>query len=130
MEDLPLKIGKIDHIIIDDAESSDPCRGEVQCGRRAESTCTDQQDPCGFELFLSFSSNFGQDEVPAVTKKFVARQLVFFGDCRLSRPAGDGRNNTDDICFFDWSLSFLKVSDIFIIHVDVDKAADRELFNL
>jgi hypothetical protein len=47
VEDLPLQVGEIDGVIIDDADSSDAGRRKIGKHRRAESTRADAKHPRG-----------------------------------------------------------------------------------
>jgi hypothetical protein len=95
VENLALEVGEIDGISVDEAESTDPCCGEVEADGRSKSTGSDAEDASCFEAFLSFKSYFGHDEMPGVTCDFVVRELdavesVSFDDagCHRNRSSG------------------------------------------
>ena len=71
--DLPLQVGEIDDVEIDEAEFADAGRGEIQAERRAESAGADQQHLGVLELELTFHADFRHDQVAAVAQDlFVA----------------------------------------------------------
>ena len=92
---LPLQVGEIDDVEIDEAEFADAGRGEIQTERRAESTGADQQHLGVLELELTFHADLGHDQVAAVA------QDLFVGEAgRRSCAAGDA---VSDCTFVDIS---------------------------
>ena len=71
MQNLPLQIGQINGITVDQRDLADPGRGEIERGRRAESAGTDDQGMCGDNSGLSFDTDFVQQDMPAVTQQLL-----------------------------------------------------------
>ncbi len=70
VQHLPLQVAEIDHVEIDQADAANPCGGEVQPERRAESAGADEQHAGRLEPFLPVHADFGHDEMPAVACHF------------------------------------------------------------
>ena len=68
VEELTLQVGDIDHIEVDDADGADASRGEVQCGWRAKSACTDDEYTSGFEASLAGESDARERQVAAIAE--------------------------------------------------------------
>jgi len=51
-EDLPLEIGKLDRVAVDESYTSDTGRGKIQCSGRSNTACADDQHPCRFQAGL------------------------------------------------------------------------------
>lgn len=64
MDDLALQIGKIDHVVIDDADGTDAGRCQIEDSRCTQSAGTDDQHLAGQELFLSFATE--EDDIPGI----------------------------------------------------------------
>ena len=78
VQDLPLQIGGVDAVPVDDSKGSNPCRGEVQRGRGAEPTGADKEHS-GFEqLLLARLAYALEDEVAAVASLLFDGQSVAF----------------------------------------------------
>ena len=71
VDHLPLQVGKVDDVEIDDPDPSDARRGQVQSQRRAQPAGAHQQHLGGFQLLLPFHPDFGNDQVAAVAQDFV-----------------------------------------------------------
>src|SRR4029077_15559118 len=71
VENLPLKIGKIDIVEIDNADGSNAGGCQVKRGRRSESSGADAQDARSFESALPLGCNLGHDEMTRVALQFL-----------------------------------------------------------
>jgi hypothetical protein len=80
VEHLPLEVGDVDDIEVDEADVPDASRGEIQPERRAEPPGADEQHAGGLELPLPAERDVGDDEVAAITEDF------FRGEIREVRP--------------------------------------------
>ncbi len=67
---MALEIGFVDAIEIDDAEATDPSRGEIGEKRGTEPACADGENTGGLELTLTFHCDLGHDEVAGVAPHF------------------------------------------------------------
>ena len=74
MKNLPLKIGQIDVVEIDNAEGADAGGCQIKRGRRSESSGADAQDSRSFESILTLGCNLGHDEVTRVALQFFNAQ--------------------------------------------------------
>ena len=63
---LPLQIGKLDAIVIDETDGADSGRRQIQCGRRPEPTSTDNQYRTVRQSLLTSWTHFSQRKVPCV----------------------------------------------------------------
>src|SRR4030095_10363 len=75
VKNLPLKIGKIDIIEIDNPDGPNAGGCQIKRGRRSESSGADAQDARSFESTLPFGCNLGHDEMTRVALQFVNVQL-------------------------------------------------------
>ena len=67
---MALEIGFVDAIEIDDAEATNPSRGEIGEKRRTKAACADGENTGGLELALTFHRYLGHDEVAGVAPHF------------------------------------------------------------
>ena len=70
VENLPLKIGKIDIVEIDNADGPNARSCEIKRSRRSKSSGTDAQDARSFESILPLGGNLGHDEMTGVALQF------------------------------------------------------------
>ncbi len=78
---LPLQVGEIHHIEIDQAKFAYARSREIQTQRRAEPTGSNQQYFRVFQLKLTLHAHFRHDQMAAVAQNFFireARRGVFF----------------------------------------------------
>jgi hypothetical protein len=66
VKNLPLKIGQIDVVEIDNAEGPNAGGCQIKRGRRSKSSGADAQDARGLEPILTLGCNLGHDEVTRV----------------------------------------------------------------
>src|SRR5205814_9289243 len=66
VQDLPLQVRLVDHVVVDDAESSYARGSEVERRRRAESPCADEQYLRLEQLRLPPFADLGDEQVTAV----------------------------------------------------------------
>ena len=89
MGDLPVQVGELDPVVVDDAERADAGRREIQRERRAEAAGADQQHPGLEQLGLADPADLRQHDVPGVAEH------LLFGEQRdtssSAAPAPDGR---------------------------------------
>jgi hypothetical protein len=74
VKNLPLKIGQIDIVEIDNAEGPDARGCQVKRGWRSKSSGADAQDARSFESILPLGCNLGHDEVTRVASQFFNAQ--------------------------------------------------------
>ncbi len=67
MNDLPLQVGFIDDIEVDDSQSSDAGCGEIQEHGRSQAAGAYDQNLAVLEAFLSFQTNVGNQQMTAVS---------------------------------------------------------------
>ncbi len=98
MNDLPLQVGHIHDIGIDNAERAHPSGSQVVGGRRAQATRPHQQH-LGIEQFaLAFFANLTEQEMTAVALELLVGHLAIANDriaCIL--PPGDAAGHGIDI---------------------------------
>src|SRR4030095_6733242 len=74
VKNLPLKIGKIDIIEIDNPDGPNAGGCQVKRGRRSESSGADAQNTRSFEAILTLGCNLGHDEMTRVALHFLNSQ--------------------------------------------------------
>jgi hypothetical protein len=74
VKNLPLKIGQIDIVEIDNAERPNAGGCQIKRGRRSKSSGADAQDARSFESILTLGCNLGHDEVTRVALQFFNAQ--------------------------------------------------------
>jgi hypothetical protein len=67
---LPLKIGKIDIVEIDDPDRANAGSRQIKRGRRSEASGPDTQDARSFEPILPLGCNLGHDEMTRIPLQF------------------------------------------------------------
>ena len=136
VEDLPLQIAEIDGIEVDDAKRADAGRREVHRHRRSQSAGADAEDLGGFELALTFDADLRHDQVSRVAFDLVVGQAAFAAlrlrrvHCSLGGGGHTARDRRDDahgVGRVHRRLFFLEIPDVFVVHVDVDEAAQLSL---
>ena len=75
VQDLPLEIGEVDLVGIDQREAADAGRGEVERCRTAQPARADDQRVGGAQLLLSLDPDLRQQNVPAVAEKLLVVQV-------------------------------------------------------
>src|SRR5215207_4414868 len=75
MNDLPLQIAVIDHIIIDQPDAPDTSRRQIQRQWASESARADQQNTSSLETLLAFHPHFRHDEMAAKAPNLVVREF-------------------------------------------------------
>ena len=76
MEDLALQVGEVDGIEIYQAQSADPGGREIHRRGRSQTTGADAKHSRRLETLLPSRSNLRQQDVAAIAKQLLARQLV------------------------------------------------------
>ena len=71
VKNLPLKIGQIDVVEIDNAEGPNAGGCQIKRGRRSKSSGADAQDARSFESILTLGCNLGHDEMTRVALQLV-----------------------------------------------------------
>ncbi|GAB5509201.1 MAG: hypothetical protein Rhims3KO_06020 [Hyphomicrobiales bacterium] len=71
MDDLPLKIGQRNLIIINDAQFPDTCRGQIHQAGRTKPTSTNDSHMGGLQLGLAGAADFTDDQMPSVSFDFL-----------------------------------------------------------
>ena len=74
MDDLPLEVGVVDDVGVDDPEPADACGGEVERGRRPEPAGADQEDARLEQALLALLADLGDQEVARVACPLRGRQ--------------------------------------------------------
>ena len=67
MQDLPLQIAAVHHVVIGDPQMAHSGRRQVERRRRSQAARTDHQHPRAFESPLPFHAHFLQQQVSRVT---------------------------------------------------------------
>ena len=80
MEHLSLQIAGIDNVIINYTDRADPCRGEIEPGRRAESTSTNQEHATIQQLLLASDANLRDAQMAAVSLTLLRVKLFWLLD--------------------------------------------------
>ena len=73
VQNLPLQVAAVHHVVVHQSERADPCRGKIECGRGTQPTGADQQDLAVREFDLPGFADFGHHQVARVA---LARVLV------------------------------------------------------
>jgi len=99
MQDLPLQVGLVDDVGVDDPERSDARGGEVERGGRAEAAGTDQEDPGLEQLQLPFFADLRDQQMAAVAGallrgKRAGRDLEWVA---VALPVVDAAGQRDDV---------------------------------
>ena len=83
VQDLALKVGQRDHVVVGDADGPDARGGQILDQRRAEAASADDEDPSALELELAGSADIAQDDMPGVSFDFVwfERHLRLLSPC-------------------------------------------------
>ena len=71
--DLPLEVGYVHLVGVDDTDSADSRRGQIQRRRRTEPAGADDQHARVQELLLSGAPDLFEDDVPAVSFNLLVR---------------------------------------------------------
>ena len=71
MDDLPLQVGVVDYVEVDQAERAHPRRGQIKSQRRTEPARADAQHLRRFDLLLPLHADLGHDQMPRVAQDFV-----------------------------------------------------------
>jgi hypothetical protein len=130
MQNLSLQITVINDVEIDQSQSSDARRGQIQTQRRTQSARADQKHARGFQFALTFQPDFGQDQVAVVASQLVFVQLRQFGDSsfeslfdRRGRAACYRRDDADLVVLFDRGVFFLQIADVLVVDINIDEVA-------
>ena len=75
VDDLTLQVAEVDNVEVDDAESADTRRGEIERRRRPEAAGADQEHARRLQPALPFLPDFRQQEVPAVALPLFRREI-------------------------------------------------------
>ena len=73
VQDLPLQVGQIDDIEVDDTQRAHTGRRQIQSHRRAQASSSDAEHACLLQLELTLDADLGQDEVARVAQGLVVR---------------------------------------------------------
>jgi hypothetical protein len=100
VDDLALQIAGVDDVEVDQAESADAGRGEIERQRRAQAAGADAEHARGFEAALALHAHFGQDEVARVAGEVVG------GEFGQGGGFGDGGDDGERVGGGDGGASF------------------------
>jgi len=89
VRDLALKVALVEAVGINESEVADPSCGEIEGGRGAEPSESDDEDATLMEPLLPFSPQFGQGSLSAIPGKGWGGVLVFCVHFFLAKPAGE-----------------------------------------
>ncbi len=67
VDDLPLQVGEIDRVVVDDADGADTRRRQIEKERRAETAGADDEDAARQQLRLPRPADLIEENVPGVT---------------------------------------------------------------
>ena len=87
VKNLPLKIGKIDLVEIDNTNGPNAGSRQIKRSRRSKSSCPDAQDARSFESILPLGRNLGHDEMTRVTLQFFNIQSHRFAALVINNAA-------------------------------------------
>ena len=88
---LPLEVGQIDYIVIDDADGANAGCRQIQQQRRAETAGADDQDARRLQLCLANAPDLLQQDVAGVALDFFFREIeVHAFDDRMTWSAETG----------------------------------------
>ena len=92
---LPVKIGELDHVGIDDCKAANSCPCEGRDDSASDAPRTDNRDTCRAELALADASDLRKDDVPRVALEFFVgeahRPPIIDQCCRSPLPRGWSR---------------------------------------
>ena len=71
MRDLPLEIGQVNGIVIDDGDAADTRAGEIERDRAAEATGADDQRACVQQATLTINRYGIQQQVSGIPKELL-----------------------------------------------------------
>ncbi len=137
VEDLPLEVGELDRVEVDQPEGPDPRCREVQRGRRAEAAGAYEEDLGAPEGSLAGDADLGKQQVPAVATQLVRRERLdrLRRGGRGRQPMGLGRrtprdrgHDGDDVPVLQHGGVALQCADILVVHVDGDEAAEAPVY--
>ena len=74
VDDLPLQIGVVHHVEVDQAQRAHAGRGQIERQRRAESAGADAQHARRLQLLLPVHAHLGHDQVARVAQDFIVAQ--------------------------------------------------------
>ncbi len=74
VKDLPLEVGEVDQVVVDDGQGAHPGRGEVEGRRRAEPTGSDEEHTRVRQATLALLTDTGKEQVPRVPRALGGRQ--------------------------------------------------------
>src|SRR4029077_829607 len=151
--DLPLEIGVIDDVEIDDAQAAHAGGAKVKSRGRAEPARADHKHLGLGQLELPLHANFGHDQMAAIALNLLLRKCApgfgnggRAGDDRHvillwssldsqsyeldSYAAGDRRHNADRIAVLGRRVFLLQVANILVIEVDIHEAANAAVIGV
>src|SRR5262249_8916005 len=98
VDDLALQVGLVDDVGVDDAESADARRGEVERSRRAEAAGADQQDLRVEQLQLPLLPDLRDQQVAAVARSaWRVEARVQLDGMAVPFPVGEAAGERDDV---------------------------------
>ena len=113
---LPLQVGEIDDIEIDQADAAHSRRCQIHAERRAQAAGADQQHFGLLQFELPFHAYFGHDQVAAVAQDFFLGKRFRLGRRRFDgRAASDAGNDGDDVAIFNRRGIAIQIADIFVV---------------
>ena len=128
MQDLPLEIGQVDNVEIDNAELTHTRRRQIQRERRTEASRPNREHSRRLQFQLPFHAHLGHDQMTAVAQDLVRPQLHIRGN--RGAASGDGGNDSNLIGFFQWRFVPFQVAHVLIIHINVNEAAQIAIFGV
>ena len=144
--DLPLEIGVIDDVEINDPEPPYACRGQIKPQRRAQPARADHEHLGFGQLELPVHAHFGHDQMAAVALNFLlgkcapsVRNSGRAGNDRHDgspsdplyfRAAGDRGHNADRIAVFGGRVFLLQVANILVVEVDIHETANAAVVSV
>ena len=77
--DLPLQVGQLHAVVVDDADRADAGRGQIEHQRRAQPAGADDQHPRRLQLRLADAAHLLQQDVARVAADFVFGEIEVHG---------------------------------------------------
>ena len=92
VNDLALEIRFVHPVEVNDTQPTDSGGGEVGKKGRAQSACSDGQNPGGLEFALTLHRHLGHDQVPGIAAHFRRTQVLLGSRVGDSRDQGHLKN--------------------------------------
>ncbi len=122
VDDLPLQVGEVHDVEVDDADRSHAGRGQIERERRAQAARADGEHARRLELALALHADLGQEEVARVPQHLGVREL---GKRGLGRgaAASDARDDREHVALGDRGRGGRELANVRVVEIQVDEGA-------